>query len=229
VGRQETGNFKKNGQDKSKKRFEFKCFKCHQKGHKAVDCKKKSDDKQNEDVSLLSTSDHQSDDCLTVSNDTEGGVSSGCTSHLCKDIKAFAWLRDDPGSLRLASNASTDIKAKGVAVIVTTVEGKRSKVTLSDTRLVPDLHTNLLSVSRITDKGYSVVFTKENAVVTKSVKYDSVKLTAKRFNNLYYIKKAIPESCQNVECANKRDGDSAASLDEIWHRRMGYLNFRELH
>jgi len=224
------GNFKKNGQDKSQKRFEFKCFKRHQKGHKAIDCKKKSDDNQSEDVSLLSTSDHQSDDCLAVSNDTEGTwcLDSECTSHLCKDVKAFSWLRDDPGSLRLASNASTNIKAKGVAAIVTTVEGKRSDVTLNDTRLVPDLRTNLLSVSRITDKGYSVVFTKENAVVAESMKYDSMKLTAKRFN-LYYVKEAMSESCQNVEYANKGDGDSAVSLNEIWHRRMGHLNFRELH
>lgn len=53
------------------KRFEFKCFKCHEKGHKAIECtSKKVNDKLFTHVSLLS-SDNRDNVCQMTDNADE--------------------------------------------------------------------------------------------------------------------------------------------------------------
>lgn len=131
--------------------------------------------------------------------------------------------------MKLASNASAEIKAKGVAEILTAVNGKRSDVTLCDILHVPELRTNLLSVSRITDKGYKVVFNNQEAAILD--KHGSTKLIARRANNLYYIKGALPNDCQNAEYKGEQSGNSEKSVNPslVWHRKMAHLNFHDLH
>lgn len=51
---------------------------------------------------------------------------------------------------------------------------------------VPSFRNNLMSVSSITDNGYSVTFHKEHAVVKR--KDGSIALTAKRQDGLYVVK-----------------------------------------
>lgn len=89
------------------------------------------------------------------------------------------------GKLKLASDATADFTFKGTAEIVTTVAGEKCNVTLSDTLHVPDLRTNLLSVSKITDRGYKVTFEKGEAVVDD--RDGEAKLIAKRRNSLYHV------------------------------------------
>lgn len=112
--------------------------------------------------------------------------------------------------------------------IATSANGKRSDVILNDALHVPKLRTNLLSVSKITDKGYKVVFDDHEAAIVD--KQGHTKLIAKRINNLYYVKGTSPESCHNTEHESERE-DTAKSRDlsSIWHRRMGHLNFQDLH
>lgn len=74
--------------------------------------------------------------------------------------------KSESSKLKLASNASAEIKTKGTATIVTTINRKRNDVVLNKTLHVPELRTNLLSVSKITNKGYKVVFDDQKAAVT---------------------------------------------------------------
>lgn len=50
---------------------------------------------------------------------------------------------------------------------------------------MPDLRTNLMSVAKITDKGYKVVFNKHGAEVTRE--NDDVIMFAKRIGDLYFV------------------------------------------
>ena len=43
------------------------------------------------------------------------------------------------------------------------VNGQRKVITLNDTLYVPDWHTNLVSIRKITDKGHNVLFSKTKA------------------------------------------------------------------
>lgn len=113
-------------------------------------------------------------------------------------------------------------------MIVATVKGKKSNVILNKTLHVPKLRMNLLSVSKITDKGYRVVFDKQKATVTDQKGH--TKLIARRIGDLYLIDGEPPNTCQNAEVEAKESKPSAVSKSnaKLWHQRMGHLYFRDL-
>lgn len=108
------------------------------------------------------------------------------------------------------------------------VNGRKSNVTLNKTLHTPELRMNLLSVSKVTDKGYRVVFDEQKAEVIDQ--RGQTRLMAKRSGDLYLIEGTSPHNCQNAEEETKKSG-KFTKLDNIirsWHRRMGHLNFRDL-
>lgn len=56
---------------------------------------------------------------------------------------------------------------------------------------VPNLRKYNLSVSKITNHGYEVLFTKENAFIVNQ--QDDVKMIAHKKNGLYFIREACVE------------------------------------
>jgi hypothetical protein len=68
-------------------------------------------------------------------------------------------------NLNLANNQSTKIVGARVASFTADVFGEVKNVTLDNTLHVPDLRTNLLSVSKIADKGCEILFKKNHALV----------------------------------------------------------------
>ncbi|XP_039141254.1 uncharacterized protein LOC120278571 [Dioscorea cayenensis subsp. rotundata] len=80
---------------------------------------------------------------------------------------------------------------------------------------VEGLKANLLSISQLCDQNLVVKFTKERCVV-----YDEpgqcVLTGSKSLNNCYLLEKL--EVCYNASCY----------ITEIWHQKLGHLNFRNL-
>jgi len=121
-------------------------------------------------------------------------LDSGATSHFCKESNSLAEIFDSGHTqLNLANNASTEIKARGTAIFSTDVLEKQNNIRLKDILHVPDLRTNLISVSKITDNGYDVIFKKENATVID--RNGDVKLIAKRRGELYYVYQNDSHKC----------------------------------
>lgn len=154
-------------------------------------------------------------------------LDSGCTSHICGDASVFTKIdSSESGKLKLASEATANISYKGVVEFATNINGEKCNVTLSDTLHVPEVGTNLLSVSKIADKGYSVVFDKSEATVLDES--GNIKLIAKRKENLYYIEGEGLDSCgQAVIGINDKSTSSMNSI-ESWHERMAHLNYHDL-
>lgn len=93
-------------------------------------------------------------------------IDSGCTAYLCRNASKFVEIADkNIGKLNLASNVTTEIKARGIVIINTRVREKDRRVNIHDTLHVPDLRTNLLSVAKIMNKGFKVTFDKNSTVV----------------------------------------------------------------
>lgn len=132
---------------------------------------------------------------------------------MCRDSNDFIEIDEcNVGRLNLTSSASTDIKARGRVSFTSDHSGRMTNVDLANTLHVPYLRSNLLSVGRITDNGYKVIFAKDSAAILN--KKGHIKLKAKRCG-LYYI-------CENL--ANESDID----LLTTWHNRLGHLNVRDL-
>jgi len=83
---------------------------------------------------------------------------------------------------------------------------------------VPGLRNNLLSVSRITDKGYSVTFKKKRAFINKE--NDSTILTATKRNELY----VVDEKIDRAMSAESEQGKNVLK----WHQRYGHININDL-
>jgi len=145
------------------------------------------------------------------------GVSSGCTSHLCKDKDAKLGDKDTE-RINLASNSPTAICGKGKVIFSADVAGKTKDIEMNEVLFVPDLRANLMSVAKITDRNFLVTFDRDKAKI-----YDrkgNVKLIATRKDNLYYIHKNSKHECRIASNQN--------STLETWHYRLGHMNIRDL-
>lgn len=199
--------------ESEKKDFRYRCYKCKQVGHKSSQCPEK--------VQRAKTAESEVSYHMAMMAQQTAGMSwcldSGCTSHMCNDHTKFTELAPTQNvQLKLANTTSTDIKARG-PVDITTRDGKIvSRIRLKDTLYVPDLRTGLLSVSKMTDNGFQVLFTKDKATVFNS-KQEKV-ICANRINGLYYVKES--------EVANKVETIENPRISNLtmWHNRYGHLN-----
>ncbi|XP_043469494.1 uncharacterized protein LOC122503120 [Leptopilina heterotoma] len=109
----------------------IKCYKCHERGHKALECKNKK--------SVIQ------DECQAANNAVKElwCIDSGCTSHICGDLSAFTKIDNvESSKLKLASEATANILHKGMVEFVTNLNGKKCNMNLSDTLHVPEVRTN---------------------------------------------------------------------------------------
>lgn len=118
----------------------------------------------------------------------------------------------------MASDASTKIEARGSAQIDIVRGSKNKTVTLENTLFVPNLRTNLVSVSKITDRGHEVTFKRNRAVVKDA--NGSIRMVADRVGDLYYMRIA--------EKAHAVIEDRSQQGLKLWHSRMGHVNVRDL-
>ena len=218
--------------------FKFRCHRCGERGHMAVDCKVKKREhsrpsaRNAEDVSLCAIEnflDSDVQEALRVENDTPAKnwcLDSGASSHICKEAHLFSEIYDlRRGRLNLASNSSTEIIAKGTVLLSANVNGRKKNVSLSNVLQVPDLRTNLMSVAKITDKNCDVLFTKGHATVIGND--GEVILYADRVGDLYFVREEYEQECKAIAEESNRSSKPLTQL-EMWHRRMGHLNVQDL-
>lgn len=230
----------KKSDDTAHGEFRYRCHRCGTVGHKAAECTKKQDAgnhntkkgdsvKKDEETSLrASVVTHGEDRAFRTSNLSDDGrwcLDSGATSHLTNSTCEFITLENvENVELSLADSSSTHVIANGEVKFCADVRGEIKNFRLNNTLLVPDLRTKLMSVGKITDRGFSVTFDKDQAKVRE--KDGTVRLIANRIDGLYYVSE---ESSQGREDFREMAWSSKKieSL-ETWHRRLGHLNERYL-
>lgn len=140
------------------------------------------------------------------------------------NAKFTSALQKCTGNVNMASeSAYTQIQGKDPVSIVSEIDGHPRNVSVNNVLRVPKLHTNLLSVGKITDKNFTVIFDKEKARI---VDMDgNTTLIADRRDGLYYLRRTNEEQNANAEVVVERK--SRTEL-ETWHINMGHLNVRDL-
>lgn len=151
---------------------------------------------------------------LATANKSEGywSLDNGCTSHLCFTEENFTEIdaNTEWRCLQLDSeNRTTLIQGNG-NVTLTFLDGNLT-VNLS----IPNLPTNLMSVSKITDKDYTVLFRKHDAVINDKSKNRIFK--AQRNENLYFIQSAS-KSINRHENSFYRPKSCEATKQSKWLR-----------
>lgn len=204
----------------NKENFKFKCHFCGKVGHKIAECKLKQKKKLQENVLCTDVSNSLS---MEYDNTSYSGwcLDSGCTSHMSHEEELLLDFIEEKKTLNLANNQTTNIVGKGDIV----VNYKERNLRISETLLVPDLRTNLLSVAKMTDQGHRVIFSKNSAVVI--TKENEEILKADRINNLYIFKSDVSKKNNSKYLEKSENANLSTSLDE-WHLKLAHLNERTL-
>ncbi|BES98060.1 Hydra magnipapillata [Nesidiocoris tenuis] len=196
--------------------FRFKCHICKQKGHKSSDCPQKKSQKDQQAGTVTALMAEKS------SGIEKWCVDSGCTTHMCKTKKRFEKIeKSNLGRVNLASDGSIPVLGQGqVPIRVQNSSGERN-ISLENTLFVPELRTNLLSVAKIVDKGFTVTFDKRQALALG--KNGEILLTADRIGDLFYLREDASQETAQLTYEGKND----LSID-LWHQRLGHLNEKDL-
>lgn len=218
-------NFNKNRRYNNMKRnviksykFNGKCYTCNKMGHKSTECKSKP--KRHEGNNVLDAM-FASAQYTGPQESTQWCLDSGATSHMCHDKKKFSDLNTD-NKCDVHTATKRFVESGGTGDVELKVKLKDSKVNdikLKNTLLVPRFRNNLLSVSRMTDNGYTVIFKKNCAFVNRQD--GSTALTAKRQGHLYIVDEAEQSRALAV---HNTESDNLSR----WHQRYGHLNLKDL-
>jgi hypothetical protein len=182
------------------------CYKCNNLGHKARDCKEMKEDNQMPNVCIPTTTWKrkeipQNENCqITLvtkecKEEDEWFIDSGFSSHTTGDQSKFVSLKKKGGNVTFGDDSSTKILGKGI-VNLGSENVKERKVLL-----VEDLKHNLLSVSKICDQGYTLMFDSRKCKIRENNSGRLVATATRRPNNIYILDM---EKRENIE-ATKED------------------------
>lgn len=164
------------------------CYFCKRDNHKMADCvrlkqyKEFEEYKQNkkkaeneEKVNIL----HAESDVELIfmvgqeEESKEWILDSGSTVHICCDRKKFNFIQPLKlqQQIRLPNGILITAKESGSCHIKTKDDnGKERKIAITDVLYVPEIKTNIISISRLMNKGFAVNFTSKGNVY---IKYDN--------------------------------------------------------
>nr|GFB38738.1 ribonuclease H-like domain-containing protein [Tanacetum cinerariifolium] len=153
----------------------------------------------------------------------KGVIDSGCSRHMTRNISYLLDFKAFNGGYVAFGGNPKGGKITGKGKI------KTGKLDFDDVYFVKELKFNLFSVSQICDKKKSVLFTDTKCVVlssdSKLPDKNHVLLRVLRENKMYNVdlKYVVPSGYLTCLFAK-------ATLDEsnIWHRRLGYINFKTM-
>lgn len=203
------------------------CYKCGKPGHFARNCRtRKGNHQQRVQV-------HAAEDFYVKAENREEAnkvqgeprqrwcLDSGCTTYMCGDDSILENKVTCDSVLKLATDASTAAKVKGVAKIAIS-GGQTQTENLHDTLYVPNLRTNLVSVSKITDNKMKIIFNNKSAVVTNAD--GKTVMVADRIGDLYFVReKNHAEQAQIVTRATSQVKLVTKNSSSLWHKRLGHL------
>lgn len=228
------------------------CYICHNEGHNFYDCpkfdpdykskkdKKRKDQEDNKEAPREGKKDtakkeetgmmveEASYSCSKTSSSWI--IDTGASSHMTYDQDEFVEYEDlaDPVEIRFAGSQRGHGIGIGRVKIITNVNGTKREDFLNNVLYVPELRRKLFSLSAATKKGCRGEFI-DNKIVIRGPD-NTVRLTAKRVNNLYYADvhciecNAAHEEVNEVE--DIHEGQDVNLV--LWHQRMGHINTKYL-
>lgn len=115
-------------------------------------------------------------------------LDSGSSHHICCQKEKFTSIKplEKQIHMKLPNGDVVTAKEHGQCVIKSYDETKKSvKIIASDVLFIPQLKVNILSISKLTKKGYSIIFEKDD--ICKIELNKKLVATAKLKNNLFQL------------------------------------------
>ena len=143
-------------------------------------------------------------------------VDSGASAHMCSDSALFVdYQQCTPTSVTIGDGTEIHAVGLGTVELWLLVDGVARRGLLSDVLHVPDLATNLFSVSRATQQGYVAHFTADGCRILS--RDGVVAAVAQREGNMYKLL-----CCPSPPPAAAHIAAHQNNL-ELWHLRLGHV------
>ena len=248
----DSDNVRKPNSESTEKDNNVQCYYCCKHGHKATNCKlreqaKRIRNKQMDNRKRTSLNNATANTAITTKDDTAFSevsvwacyttaltaqkqdtsfqkawhLDSGATDHICNNKAAFQSIRRllKPIQVRIGDNSI--VPAIGIGTVLLTAL-KKQQVQLTDVLYAPGIGTNLLSVSKLTDKGCNVLFSKNGQA---TIQGNRLLATAYRKSGMYQVQVSTCFLVRNSVQTQKRRPRFPI---ELWHQRLGHLNFTDV-
>ncbi len=147
-------------------------------------------------------------------------IDSGATDHLCSSRTTFSTLRGLPAPvpIRMGNNTTAIATGKGIVIL----GNKNHALRLTNVLFVPDIRYNLLSVGRLDNSHYNILFGRGKC----SVFDQGGKTLAVAYLNggLYQFQQS--QAIANIATTGPKilRIESKALPIDLWHRRLGHLH-----
>lgn len=210
----------------------IRCFKCKKLGHYKKNCPTNTKIKHNPNQEKKPKDALLSALAVNVHQD-KWYLDSGATNHMCnrKDIMR-EYVSVKPLEVYVANGQKLSTVGRGNVL----VRLRNCEKTISNVYYVPNLTTNLLSVSELTRKGYRVVFNNKQCKILGT--NSKVVATASFTNGVYQLDTvggseiAMNSSVEPGVCGESQEacsGQAAKVTQDLWHKRLGHLNHRSMY
>lgn len=177
------------------------CYNCKKEGHIAKFCKKKSCNAEKTLAAGLAVNFNSSENIWLVD--------SGATSHMTNRRDAFISFKplDEENVVVVANNNTLKVKGVGDINVEQVLDGKTEDVSITNVLYVPNICANLLSVSQLVAKGFTIKFDDSECTIRKNAQ-----IFMKAHLNRGMFELNILSKSKNMVNLSK----------EIWHKRLGH-------
>lgn len=210
------------------------CYKCNLKGHVASKCRtppnkyRNNSQQHNSKSNANYVADTSDNEVLFMAlsdakelNINDWYVDSGATEHMSSNKKLFTEFKEVQGQkVTIANNETLDVKGQGIIKVTSTVNEKEIVIRLQNCLYIPDLKVNLISVNRLTQSKFKVLFDDLKCKIV-----DSNNRTVAIANK---IDKAYKLQWKSVLEKALYSNDNNKISSKLWHQRLAHLNRKSM-
>lgn len=198
------------------------CYKCGKIGHMANRCKRKT----KKTAKPQQPADTANIDALNiqignVSSNHTFLIDSGASHHVVNDLKWFTTYEQFTSirNVRMGSSHSLSAYGEGLVILAVGENDQLVNVELHNVMYVPKMRHNLISVSSLTDDGYTVAANKHAMTLCKN----NISVTASRIDKLFALRVSDVVSIKAVEFNESLCPEPRKTSLRLAHQTLGHI------